>query len=451
MSSKIEKPLHIAALEIENILRVSAVSIKTDGSVIELTGRNRAGKSSIIDAIWIAMGGEKNIPKMPIHGDAAAGHVIVELDDEDGFVYRVTRKLRRREDGSIGTTLTLENADGKLQQPQVILSRLFGALSIDPLEFMDQDPKQQADVFKRLVPGFDFAAAEAANAKDFAERTNINRDAKAARAREAGIVIPADAPAERLDEAALIAEMQKAGEHNALIERRKAGREEAGRTIARCRASVKDLEAQADALRQQADKLDLQAVAAEGEARDLEQKLANVEPLPDQIDSATLGLMIEEARRVNALFDAGARARADKARYAEEAAAAEAKSEALTAAIDKRKADMAAAIAASEMPVEGITFEDAAVLYRGLPINQASQAEQIGISVAIAAALNPRLRFVSVKQASLLDQDSWDLLLKLSKERNLQIIAETVQSNRPTAVLIEDGMVAHQPVREAAA
>lgn len=445
-------PLKILALEAENILRLVAINIKPDGSVIELTGRNRQGKSSIIHSIWMALGGEKQIPARPIRDGADAAIIKVDLGDGAGnLVYRVTRKFKRKDD-EFPSTLTIETAEGaKFQNPQKLLNTIIGAFSFDPMAFLDRTPQEQAETFRQFVKGFDFAAAEKANETDFKERTTVNRDAKNARAREAGVVVPEGAPAAAVDVSELIVELERAGEHNANIEKRRAARQEAGRTIDRLKASSTDLAARAGELRRQADLLLAQSGRAADEAAEWQAKLDKAEELPEPIDASSVSARIQDARRNNTAFEAAARAGNEKARHGEEAAASEAKSAALTKAIDDRKATMQAAIAASEMPVADITFaDDGSVLYRSLPINQASQAEQIAIGVQVAAALNPRLRFVSIKQASLLDEDSWAFLARLAEEKDLQIIAETVQSNRPTAVVIEDGMVARQPVSAAA-
>jgi hypothetical protein len=74
---------------------------------------------------------------------------------------------------------------------------------------------------------------------------------------------------------------------------------------------------------------------------------------------------------------------------------------------DKRNADKRAKIAAAMMPVDGIEFaEDESILLSGLPFEQASDAEQLRASIAIAMAANPRLRVIRVRGGSLLEEDA---------------------------------------------
>ncbi|WP_164894988.1 hypothetical protein, partial [Mesorhizobium sp. M7A.F.Ca.AU.001.01.1.1] len=86
----------------------------------------------------------------------------------------------------------------------------------------------------------------------------------------------------------------------------------------------------------------------------------------------------------------------------------------------------------------------------GQPLDQASQAEKIRVSVAIAAAMSPKLKVAIIKDGSLLDKKSWALLEQFAIEHDLQVFVETVDSTRPTAIVIEDGSIRQEQALEAA-
>jgi hypothetical protein len=120
----------------------------------------------------------------------------------------------------------------------------------------------------------------------------------------------------------------------------------------------------------------------------------------------------------------------------------QADADALTGELKKHADAKTAAIKGAKMPVEGLSFdEQGMVIFNGQPLDQASQAEKIRVSVAIAASLSPKLKVAIVKDGSLLDKKSWALLGKYAEENGLQVFAETVDSSRPTAIVIEDGRV----------
>jgi hypothetical protein len=132
------------------------------------------------------------------------------------------------------------------------------------------------------------------------------------------------------------------------------------------------------------------------------------------------------------------------------AKAREAESAALTQAMAQRNALKEEAISKAAMPVEGLAFGDGIVLLNGVPFDQASDAEQLRASIAIAMAANPKLKIVRVRDGSLLDDQSMAILAEMATERDFQIWIETVASGRPGAIVIEDGHLAEPVVAQAA-
>lgn len=438
--------LRIISVQVENLLRVVAVYIEPNGKLIELSGRNRQGKSSTLESIWMALGGEKAIPAMPIHDGADGGFVVVTLGDDDGISIKVTRKFRVKEGGGHTTSLVVENADGaRFQKPQEILNGLLGALSYDPLDFIRMTAKEQFETVRQLVPGIDFDAIDRANKADYDKRTEINRSAKQYRAQAAGITVPDGAAGEPIDQSALVEQMESAAAHNAELEKRRARREQAAADIKRQDAVAASYRANAVELRRQADVEDAKAADHEASVADLRAKFAEAPKLPEAIDISNVRAAIEAAREHNAVVERVSR----RNEIIADAEVAEAEADALTKAMEKRETQKRKAVAEAKLPVQGISFGDGVVLFEGFPISQASSAQQIRVSTALAAALNPRLRFVRVKDASLLDDESWAALAEMAEELDLQVFAETVNSSRPTAVVIEDGRVKGQALQAA--
>ncbi|WP_454629653.1 AAA family ATPase [Bradyrhizobium cenepequi] len=432
----------ILSFAVEGILRVVAVHIKPDGRVLELTGRNRQGKSSIIDALWMALGGEKMIPDDPIHDGMELGRILVDIGDDSGLKYRVTRRIKAKEGGGFTPSLIVENADGaKASNPQQILNKLICSLSCDPLEFIGMKPKEQFDLLKRFVPGVDFDAIAAANQKDFDDRTDVNRDAKSKRTRADAITIDEKAPAARLDEAALVAELAAAGEKNAEVERFRAAQAARRQRADGLDASAEQKRKRIQELRAEIDRLELGEQEDEAAAADVRMEIADAGDEPTPVDTGDLQAKIAAARDANARFDAAERTRTEKERLIQEATVLERQSAALTKAMEDREKAKQDAIAEAKMPIAGITFGDGVVLLDGHPLGQASQAQKLSTAIAIAVALQPKLRFITTKNAALLDDDSWKALVDLAEQQDLLIIAETVNSSRPTAVVIEDGHV----------
>ena len=418
--------MKIVQLQAENVKRLKAVTITPDGNIVEITGRNGQGKSSVLDAIWWALSGTTHIQAVPIRKGENEARIRLDLGE-----IKVTRTFRAREDKTFTTSIVVENTEGaRYPSPQRMLDSLLGALSFDPLAFTRMDGKAQMETLKRFVTGIDFDAIEKANKADFDRRTDVNRQARTLRAQAIGIAVPEDAPAERVDDAALVEEMQRAGEHNALVERRKANRD----TFL---ADTQRLEARAADLRAQAQELLDEAADVDERAAERRRQIAAAEPLPEPIDTAALRERIDDARTINAAVAL----REQRQRIEAEAAEAEAQAAALTKAMEERAAQKRDAIAKAALPVPGIGFGEDKILLDGVPFDQASSAEQLRTSVAIAMAANPKLRVIRVQDGSLLDEEAMRILAEMAAEADYQVWIEVVQSGRSAAIVIEDGAV----------
>ena len=90
------------------------------------------------------------------------------------------------------------------------------------------------------------------------------------------------------------------------------------------------------------------------------------------------------------------------------------------------------------------------VTYNGVPFSQASSAEQIRVSVAMAMAMNPKLRVLRIKDGSLLDDDAMDMLKKLAVKEDFQVWVERVGNGSEDAIVIEAGEVKGAAKRKAA-
>lgn len=433
MSNKDQRTYKIVRLESENVKRLKAVAVEPSGNVIEITGKNGAGKSSLIDSLYWALAGTSVVQASPIRRGEEKARITLDLGS-----LTITRRFNAQEDGSYSTSLVVESDEGaRFQKPQQILDSLVGSLSMDPLEFTRMKPKDQFDTLKRFVPDFDFDAAAAANKEDFSTRTDINRRAKELQAQADGIVVAEGVPDEPIDESALVDELQRAGEHNAQIEQRKARRDQVrGQIESRRRLNDQRLE-KIESLKEEIAALECAIADDEKACQSDEARLAAAGDLPEPIDPSGIRSRIEAARATNADV---ARKR-QKERLSTESASLKADADALTKRIADRDAKKQKAISSAKMPVDGIGFGDGVVLLNGLPFDQASSAEQLRASIGLAMAANPRLRIILVRDGSLLDEDSWNVLVDMAEKHDVQCWVETVASDRAGAVIIEDGSV----------
>lgn len=458
--------MKIVQFTAENVKKLRAVEIKPDGSLVVIAGKNGAGKSSVLDAIFYALAGGKDLPSQPIRKGEQSAKVRLDLGE-----IIVTRKFT-----ASGSTLTVEGTNGaRFPSPQRMLDDLIGAISFDPLAFTRMDARGQFDMLRKVVPlDVDIDALNGLNKRDYEARTDINRRAKALRAQADGIRVPEGLPAEPVDTKALMDRMASAAEHNADIETRKANRTAAVEKVAKLTADADALEPEMTArvqeiertandriarIRAEMERLDKEmtevaakaaidiaaardasekrAAALRAEAASLQKKLDEAKPLADPIDVSALRAEVDAATATNAGIDARGRRQA----VVTEAEKLEAESQGLTDAMAAREKAKADAIQAAQMPVADLTFGDGAILYRGLPFDQASSAEQLRVSVGIAMAANPKLRVLRVKEGSLLDEDGLRMVEEMANSADYQVWCERVGTDGKVSVVMEDGAI----------
>lgn len=408
-----QKTYRIVEFYAENFKKLKVVSIRPDADVVEITGKNGNGKTSVLDAILGAIDGGRSLPMKPIRDGAESG--VIRLDVGDLIV---TRRFKASETNAKGWTTDLiveSKSGGRMKSPQDVLNALVGEFSFDPLAFTRLKEDEQFEALKAFVPGFDFEQSAALDRSDFAKRTEINRDAKALRAQAEAISLPPGKVPAAVDVAALEAKLAEAGTHNAEIAQRKARRDQVEDRVSTLTAEIARLQK---------------------ELASLEAQLAQAEPLPEPIDTAKVQADLAEGRAAN-------KVRADAQRRADlnaQAAEKEAESKRLTAQMEKREEERQAAIKAAKMPVPGLGFHpEGYITLDGQPFSQASDAQQLRTGIAIAAAKNPQLRIARVRDGSLLDEDAMEALKAFAAENDVQVWIERVDSSGTVGFVLEDG------------
>lgn len=413
-------PLKIVSLTAENVKRLRAVTITPDGNLVVIGGRNAQGKTSVLDSIAMAIGGAGLMPKKPIRDGATHAEIILDLGE-----FTVTRKFT-----ASGPSLIVKNAEGAtLKSPQGILDALTSKVSFDPLAFLKMDGAQQFETMRRLV-GIDFTALDQERGVAYAERTGVNREVSTQQIRVNTMKKHDDAPKELVDSHALLKAVEEAEAQNKQNDETKRVAGEVDGRVDRARVALKAAE---DALAAAKEELD----DALGSKTQLAEKVAALE----YRDVAALRATLADA-------DANNQKLRDNAAHAEETKKLKElaeKARKLTRAIEDADEKKAKAIKGAKFPIEGLSFDDTGVLYDGQPFAQASNAEQLRVSVAVGAAMNPRLKVLLVRDGSLLDEDNLKLLATFAQEHDCQVFLERVGKGKECSVIIEDGEVEEQP------
>jgi hypothetical protein len=425
--------MQVIRLEAENFKRLRAVEITPEGNVVQIGGKNGSGKSSVLDAIYVALVGRSAAPPKPIRDGEEQCTIKLDLGE-----LRITRSFRQKEGGNYTDSLKVENADGLryATKPQEVLDALLGEIGFDPFEFVQMKPAQQADTLLGMVPlPVDLDDLAAQDESDFANRRDINRDAAALKA-QIDAIPKADVPADLPDRAALQDQLAQAADTNAKIAQDRIAREATERNLAGMRQREGELREQAARMIAEADSL-----VTAGDA--MRAELEALPPLAEPVDADAIREKLRTADATLAEADRQKRRRELETQLESKTA----ESERLTKAMDDRERERQTALAKAKMPIDGLAFAidergKPVVQFGGVPFEQASTAEQLRASTAIAMAANPSLRVLRVKDGALLDEDSMRLLAEMAKEQDFQLWVEVVGTGASVGVIMEDGQIA---------
>lgn len=440
--------MKILELLVENYKKVRVVEIRPDGRVVEITGRNGQGKTSVLDALWFGLKGTKALPaKKASVVRKGSERARVKIGTED---FTVTRTMGK--DGA-APTLAIEMQPGKKRDktPQDFLDDLLGALTFDPQEFATMSPAAQVEELKKTAKlDLDFEAIAAANETDYNDRTGIGRDLKRVEAQLATMNVLEGLPKEKLDEAAIVAKLNDAGEANRRAQEVFKAKQDLGAKAARLGISKMNNAAAIEALQgiiaererqlQQA-KEKLETLASDHtrltKAHEEAEKAFQDAPVGEPVDVGALTAELQSAQRTNRAIDD--RARWDELKKEERIYRSEI--EKRTRAIEAREEKKREALATAEMPVKGLTFDENGVQFKGVPLENLGEGEQLRIAAEIGMAANPKLRVLCIRHGEALDDDGRKMLAELAEKRDFQLWITRVDSSGKMGVVLEDGMV----------
>lgn len=405
-----KEALTIVELRAENFMRLKAVRVRPDGSLIVIGGRNAQGKTSLLDSIACAIGGKKLCPDDPIrHGEQSA---FVEVDFEEF-------KVRRTFYANGKSDLKMTDAEGAtIKGPQAILDSMNGTLSFDPLAFSRASKKEQVAMLVE-VTGLDLTEIERAIGMLYETRTDANREMKSAKAIYDAADKFLDAPAAEKSLEELLGEIRDARQEEAKGEELRRQRDTSIESKKRIEVQIMEL---------QNDLASMDAVIDSRQGQVDAFLMPNVEDLEEQLTD------LEEQNR---------KARANKtcaeAKATYDACVAE--SNDLTLKLKAKEQEKKEMLADTKLPYPGMMFDEHGVMLNGVPFEQASAAEQLRVSVAMGQAMSPELKIMLVRDGSLLDAESLAELARMAEKGGGQFWTERVGDGPEVSVLIEDGEV----------
>ncbi len=420
MSIKINK------LEIENVKRVKAVKIEPTANGLTIVGgKNNQGKTSVLDAIAWALGGNAYRPSEA----QREGSVIpptLHIVMSNGLV--VERKGK--------------NSDLKVIDPsgqkggQQLLNEFVEQLALNLPKFMQATSKEKANTLLQIIGvGNQLYELEQKEKEVYNKRHAIGQiaDQKAKFAKEQPYY--PDAPKEPISASDLIKQQQDILARNGENQRKRenAKQIEAARFLAE--KEVDRLMLLLQEAKEKRDKLAADLVIAQKDALDLQDE-----------STAELEANINNVEQINIKV----RANLDKDKAEEDAQDYADQYSLLTRDLENVRQAKIDLLKGADLPLPGLSVVEGELTYRGHKWDNMSGSDQLKVSVAIVRKLKPQCGFVLLDKLEQLDLDTLNEFGAWLEQEGLQAIATRVSTGPECSILIQDGYVVgeEQPAQE---
>ena len=390
--------LRVARLKFENFKKLRAFEIEPKTNLVKIKGKNGAGKSTIIDVIWAAIGGKSASPDEPIKKGERKAKVILDL----GPII-----VEKSWSAKSGESLTIKSRSGEIvKAPQRLLDEFIGKTTLDPGNFLTLENKKQAEVLKNVL-GIDFEELDAQKAKAYNERAELNKEAKRLRSHADSIEGDPDGPKDETSIQELTDKYNDAVKTNTNYDSLNQEIEHSNKRRKEISDEIERLDLESSELLSELE------ISTEKRSQIIPVKIADI-----QIEMRGMEETNKKARN-NALKD----------KTLKEARETEIEAETLDdkiKAIDEKKDK---AIQEAKFPVDGLAFGEDGLELNGVPFAQASQAERLTAAFAIACRANPHLKILAIKDGSLFDKESTARLKELAEKENVMLWLEIVTDN----------------------
>lgn len=416
--------IKINKLEIENVKRVKAVKMEpTANGLTIIGGNNGQGKTSVLDSIAWALGGNKFKPSQAQREGSAIPpnlHIVMS----NGLI--VERKGKNSD-------LKVIDPDGN-KAGQNLLDSFIDELALNLPKFMQQSSREKASTLLQIIGvGEQLVLLEKEEQDTYNRRHAIGQiaDQKEKFAKEQEYY--PEAPKDLVSASDLIKEQQEILARNGENQRKRENlvsiqrlHEEATKNVERLKLELSEAETKlANAI------------------QDLVTANKSVENLVDE-STAELEKSITEIDEINRKV----RANLDKDKAEEDARGYRAEYEELTEALTDVRKRKAALLDNAYLPLPGLSVEDGELIYNGFKWDNMSGSDQLKVATAIVRKLNSNCGFVLLDKLEQMDQQSLKEFGDWLEAEGLQAIATRVSTGEECSIIIEDGYVKGSEIEE---
>lgn len=412
--------IKINTLQIENIKRVKAVALSpAESGLTVIGGKNGQGKTSVLDAIAWALGGDRYRPSnAEREGSTLPPHIKLELSN--GLT--VERSGKNSALKVVGTT---GNRSG-----QQLLNEFVEQLAIDLPRFLRASNHEKADTLLQVIGvGDQVRSLDVKEKEVYNRRHMIGQEADRKRKYADELPYYPTAPNEPVSASQLIRQQQDILARNGENQRKRMRANQIEHEYGRTAAHVSLLRSQLADAEKQLQQLEADLAISQKDALDLQDEST------DEIERS-----LQEIEQINIQV----RANCDREKAEQDAAHYAQQYQDLTKELEEIRHDKYALLDSAKLPLPGLSVEDGELTYNGKKWDCMSGADQLIAATAIVRAINPKCGFVLLDKVEQLDADTLLSFGSWLEEQGLQAIATRVSTGPECSIIIEDGFVASE-------
>lgn len=411
------EPIKINSFQIENVKRIKMLQYTPTASGLTIIGgKNNQGKTSVLDSIAWALGGDRFKPSNHVR-DGALVDPYLKITLSNGIT--VERKGKN-------SSLKVTDPSGRLAG-QNLLNHFIEAFALDVPKFMESSGKEKANVLLKIIGVGDVLfALEREETDTYNKRHTIGQIAD--QKKKFALEMPQypGVPDEPVSASELIRQQQDILAKNGENQRKRDRAYE-------LQAERNRLAAKANALEEELKKLNAEVLRVD---KEMMIAFKTAEELKDE-STAELEENIKKIDEINHKV----RANLDREKAEMDAEGYKKQYDELTDVltdIRQKKTDL---LKNADLPLPELSVDEGELIYKGKKWDAMSGSEQLKVSAAIVRKLNPECGFVLLDKLEQMDEDTLNEFGRWLESENLQAIATRVSTGNECSIIIEDGMI----------
>lgn len=414
----------IATLEAENVKRIRAVSLEPSPTGLTVIGgNNNQGKTSILDTIAWALGGDRYKPSNPTR-DGSTIPPRIKITLSNGLIVERTGK---------NSALKVTDPNGQ-KRGQQLLNSFVEELALNLPKFLEQSSREKANTLLQVIGvGDQLHVLERQETELYNRRHAIGQIADQKKKFALEMPYYPDAPAEPVSAYELIQRQQAILAHNGENQRKRLLADELEKSCSRLKERMEAVERELKQLQN----------AYDAASADLEIARKTAAELQDE-STAQIEQDLENIEAINVKV----RANSDRERAEQDAEQHSRQYDDLTKQLDAVRQAKIDLLNGSQLPLPGLSVEDGELTYHGKKWDGMSGSDQLKVATAIVRALNPECGFVLVDKLEQFDLRTLQEFGQWLENEDLQVIATRVSTGSECSIVIIDGMVEGQLLPE---